>query len=89
VPDTRDIRNIRARLERWELTHLRALAANLNEKLEDCQLRLEQAESWAKSLEFQADMLREELMQLCDASGTRVGLTQDGEVFVVQQGGAA
>jgi hypothetical protein len=84
VPDTRDIKNIRARLERWELTHLRALAASLNDQLEAATERAIEAEGWASSLQHQAEMLQQELMQLCDESGAHIGLTQQGDVVVLK-----
>lgn len=84
--DTRDIKNIRARLERWELTHLRALAASLHEQLESAETRATEAESWANTWWRNAETLQEELLQLAEESGARVGLTQQGDIVVLQPG---
>lgn len=82
----RDIKNIRSRLERWELTHLRALAASLHEQLESAETRATEAESWANTWWRNAETLQEELLQLAEESGARVGLTQQGDIVVLQTG---
>lgn len=86
MADTRDIKNIRARLERWELDHLRALAASLHEQLEAAETRATEAESWADTWQRNAETLQEELLQLAEESGARIGLTQQGDIVVLQTG---
>ena len=81
---TNTIRNIRARLERWELTHLRELAAKLHDQLEAAEARANEAERWASSLDHQVQMLHDELRQLCEESGAQLGLTQQGDVVVLK-----
>jgi hypothetical protein len=74
------IKRIRSRLERWELTHLRELAASLHEQLEDAELR-------ASMAEHQADMFQDMCMGLQDElqrDGKRLGLTIDGRVIALQ-----
>lgn len=81
---SREIIAIRRRLERWELKHLRVLAAELKE-------RLEEAESRAMQLERAAESWREDALALADerqAQGLGVGLTQSGHL-VAMAGGAA
>lgn len=89
MPDTRDIKNIRARLERWELTHLRELAASLHTRLEAAEARADEAERWAYTLEREGESMREELMQLCAETGASVGLTQQGHIVVMTGEAAA
>jgi len=73
------IKRIRARLERWELTHLRELAASLHE-------RLEYAEQCAIDADRRADMfldMQNEMdaeLRLC---GKARGITQDGQLVLV------
>lgn len=77
------IQSLRARLERWELDHLRALAADLNGRLERLEERAKRAEDEAtrawESAEFwqrHAENLQQELWQ----AGGEIGLTQDGQL---------
>ena len=84
MPDSNTIRNIRARLERWELTHLRELAATLHDQLEAAEARANEAERWASSLDHQVQMLHDELRQLCEESGAQLGLTKQGDVVVLK-----
>lgn len=80
----RDIKNIRSRLERWELAHLRALAASLHEQLKAAETRATEAESWANTWWRNAETLQEELLQLAEESGAHIGLTQQGDVLVLK-----
>lgn len=73
---------IQARLERWELDHLRALAAVQAEEIERLRAELTYAEYCAESWQRDHDNLSEHL-----ASGTAdarcIGLTKTGELLVV------
>jgi hypothetical protein len=74
---------IQRKLDRWELEHLRLLAAQQAEQIEELQRRLAWAEDCAErwrddALDLQA--------QLADSVGGVPGLTRDGQLVVV--GGA-
>lgn len=80
------IKRIRSRLERWELTHLRELAATLHQQLEQALERAERAESDASSAEHRADMfmdLNHEMQDELRANGKAMGLTQDGKLLLM------
>ena len=80
------IANIRKRLERWELTHLRALCAELHERLERTEHELDMARSRVVAAEDAADMWRDqvdELVQDLNALGHDVGLTQTGQLVTM------
>ena len=88
--DTLNIIAIRARLERWELAHLRTLAASLHEQLENAELRVENAERIASSAEHTAIFWQDNAMEL-QADLVRAlggdaapGITQDGNLVVAQ-----
>lgn len=88
--------NIRARLDRWELSHLRSHAAALAEQLEAMTARAEAAERQAENYERCADFWQEnthtlqaELQQLIDnpatpTNGMALGLTMSGNVVLLQ-----
>lgn len=89
VANTPAILNIRRRLDRWELPHLRELAARQAEQIERLQAELEDTQrrlTWAEDC---ADQWREQTMQALndavDADPERlcIGLTQDGRVAVM------
>lgn len=80
------IQRIRSRLERWELTHLRALAASLHNQLEEANARADSAEQSAEFWQRHANDLQAQLFE--EQPGTTIGLTQDGALHVMQ-GGAA
>ncbi len=82
MPDTKEIKNLRSRLERWELTHLRELAAFQHTQLEDALQRAATAEAWAETLQSNAEQLQEELLQLADECGASVCLAQNGDLTV-------
>lgn len=81
-------RRIQSRLERWELDHLRRLAAQQAETIERLQRELhaaeDSAEFWREAHHGLADHLDD---------GTEdarvIGLTKSGEVMVIRTGGAA
>lgn len=80
------IKRMRSRLERWELTHLRELAANLHAQLEEATERAERAEADAEFWARHASELQSQLFT--EQPDAIVGLTMDGALHV-QQGGAA
>ena len=67
---------MRRQLEKWELDHLRRLAAELQERLDRSEAAREYAEECAISWQDDAMRLSESLME----AGATVGLTQDGAV---------
>ena len=77
---------IQRRLERWELEHLRAMAAAQAEQIETLQRQLAYAEDLADSWRRDALDLQEEL---AERIGGAPGLTIGGRLVVVQQQGAA
>lgn len=80
------IKRIRSRLERWELTHLRELAASLHEQLEEAKQRLNWAEQCAIDADRRADMFMD-MQREMDAElrqcGKARGITQDGQLVLV------
>jgi hypothetical protein len=81
--------NIRRRLERWELPHLRELAARQAEQIEQLQAELEDTQRRLNWAEDCAEQWHEQTMQALndavDADPKRlcIGLTQDGRVAVL------
>lgn len=73
------IKRIRSRLERWELTHLRELAASLHQQLEDAEQRASIAEHQADMFQDMCMGLQEELQR----AGKQLGLTMDGRVIAL------
>ena len=79
------IKALRKRLERWELEHLRQLAASLADRLEAAAQRIEAIEVEAARAWDTADAWREDAQRLVEeleAAGATVGLTQDGALVV-------
>lgn len=88
------VKAIRARLDRWELSHLRTLAHELADRLEAADARIdalqaEVARAWRSAESWQEDAM--ELAGDLQRIGAEVGLTQSGHLVAVarQQGGAA
>lgn len=82
----RQVANIKRRLERWELTHLRALAASLHERLEQTEAALERAHAYTQAAWADADMWRDQAQNLIEdlqAAGREVGLTQSGQLVTM------
>lgn len=76
---------IQRRLERWELQHLRALAAELQAQVEDLNTRLQDearmADFWREShFELQQHLIDD------TEDGRSIGLTQSGELLVIRTG---
>ena len=83
---------MRRRLSKWELDHLRTLCAELAERLETAQGRIDELEgevsrAWDAAESWRTDAM--ELMNDLQEEGKTVGLTQDGHLVVVTEGGAA
>lgn len=84
---------IQAKLERWELDHLRALATVQAERIEQLETELFHAQAWGESWQDDAMRMQEELA--AQTGGFR-GLTMGGQLVVVHdntalqaEGGAA
>lgn len=94
---TQTIAALRKRLERWELGHLRELAAGLASDLEAAQARIEALECALDRAESAAEAWRDDAMRLIDdleAAGRAVGVNQAGQLVpcadaTMGQGGAA
>lgn len=79
------IKTLRRRLERWELEHLRQLAASLAERLEAAEQRIEALQVEVSRAWDTADAWREDAQRLVEeleAAGAAVGLTQGGALVV-------
>ena len=76
--------NMRRRLERWELAHLRRLAADQGDRIDALQIDLENEKSRA---DYWYDQCMEMIEELQEA-GKQIGLTKAGDILVAQ-GGAA
>lgn len=73
---------IQRRLDRWELTHLRALAASLHERVEQLEANLERARADAASAWVEVDIWRDQtqgLIEELQQAGREVGMYQSGE----------
>lgn len=81
MADTRDIKNIRARLERWELTHLRALAATLHDQLEAAERQAQNADISAEFWQANAMQLQDDLVQALGGDAAP-GITVAGDLVV-------
>lgn len=83
---------MRRRLSKWELDHLRTLCAELAERLETAQERIDELEGEVSRAWDAADSWRTDAMELANdlqEEGKTVGLTQAGHLVVVTEGGAA
>ena len=81
MPQDRTLTNLQRRLERWELNHLRALAAQQEERIGLLETELEIAQEHAEFWHDQARNMVEELQ----ADGKTVGITQSGALVLVPQ----
>ncbi len=79
---------IQRRLDRWELAHLRSLAANLAERIDELEHRLiaaeDSAEFWRESHHRLEDHLLDET-----EDARCIGLTHEGNLLVVRTGAAS
>lgn len=86
---------IQARLEKWELDHLRALAAEQAERIEQLEARAEQLQNQVYAADGRADIWHDAHNRLEEHldDGTEdarcIGLTQQGDLLVVRTGGDA
>lgn len=76
---------IRRRLEKWELEHLRRLAAELQERLERAEDEARRAWDSAEFWQQNAMQLQEELLD----TGLTIGMTKDGQMGAINTEGAA
>jgi chromosome segregation ATPase len=76
------IKRLRARLNRWELEHLRELAASLHEQLEEARLRAYCAEGRAEMWQFAAEQLESEIAE-SGREPAKLGLTMQGELVLM------
>ena len=75
----RCIKKLKSRFERWELTHLRELAASLHEQLQEAESRALDAERRANwFMDTNHDMEQE--LRNC---GKQMGLTMQGELVLM------
>ena len=72
---------IQSKLDRWELEHLRLLAAQQAEQIEELQRRVLWAEDCAERWRDDALDLHQ---QLADSTGSIRGLTPTGKLVIVQ-----
>lgn len=83
---TKAITTLRKRLSRWELDHLRTHCAELADRLETAQERIESLEADNDRAWRTADSWREETMQLINElqdKGQEIGLTQSGHLVAL------
>jgi hypothetical protein len=81
--EAKQLAAIQRKLDRWELIHLRALAASLHEQVEQLESNLERARADAESAWREVDTWRDQVQHLIEelqTTGRTVGLTQAGEL---------
>lgn len=87
------ITNLRKRLARWELDHLRQLAASQEEQLSAALERIAVLETEAARAWDMADAMRDDISRLIEElndAGKQVGMTINGQLVAMPaQGGAA
>lgn len=94
-PTRRELARIQAKLDRWELQHLRELAASQAELIENLQGDLADARDRQAGAEDSAEFWRDAHHSLADhlddgtADARCIGLTQSGALLVVQTGAAS
>jgi hypothetical protein len=81
------LRNLKRRLDRWELEHLREHAAELAERLEAAEQRAAEAERRLNDAEYACDFWHDQAVDAhnaaADAAGGMPGITMDGWLVVV------
>ena len=83
---TKTLNALRKRLERWELNHLRQVAAELSERLDHAQERIDSLETEVSRAWDTAEGWRMDAMQLVSDlqdAGQEVGLTQNGALVAM------
>lgn len=83
-PKLAELKRIQKKLDAWELDHLRTLAAELDEKLQQANAQIEMLRNEVYGAEARADMFLALNNDLMESSGLRVGITQSGHMGVVQ-----
>jgi hypothetical protein len=81
--EAKQLAAIQRKLDRWELNHLRALAASLHEQVEQLESNLERARADAESAWREVDTWRDQVQHLIEelqTTGRTVGLSQAGEL---------
>lgn len=81
MPQDRTLSNLQRKLDRWELNHLRALAAQQEERIGLLETELEIAQEHAEFWHDQARNMVEELQ----ADGKAIGIMQSGDLVLVPQ----
>lgn len=84
--EVRQLTTIQHKLDRWELIHLRALAASLHEQVEQLEGNLVRARADAASAWREVDTWRDQVQSLIEelqATGREVGMTQSGELVTM------
>lgn len=76
----RCIKKLRTRFERWELTHLRELAAELHQRLEEAEMAAIDADRRADMFMDMCKGMQDELQ----GAGVAMGITQDGRMGLVR-----
>lgn len=89
-PERAALIRIQAKLERWELEHLRRHARELAERLEAAQQLIDLAQDRANHAEDCADYWRKQMLNLQNelADDTVLGITRDGALHVVDGTGS-
>ncbi|HWT21665.1 MAG TPA: hypothetical protein VN280_22410 [Variovorax sp.] len=81
------VKNLKRRLERWELDHLRQHAAELAERLEAAEKRAADAEARATHAEYNSDFWHDQAIDAHNAAADAMvgvpGITIDGQLVVV------
>lgn len=88
--NTKELKAIQAKLDRWELDHLREHVAVLsclldgaNAEIERLRAELQTAEDHAYFADARADMFMSMNNELMDVAQVRVGITKQGQMGVL------
>lgn len=91
MKESKTLRNLRRRLERWELRHLREHVLELAGRLEEAESRVREAEQRASDADEIIEFWREHALDLQRAVADHefathrcVGLSADGQLMVVR-----
>ena len=81
------LRNLKRRLDRWELNHLREHAADLAARLEAAEQSAAEAERRLADAEYTAEFWHDQAVEMhnaaADAAGGMPGITMGGQLVVV------
>jgi hypothetical protein len=84
---TPELRALQRKLERWELEHLRTLAADVAQRLEEADAREIELQRRVKDAEARCDFWHDQAIEAYHAAqdeGAMVGLSVDGSISVVR-----